>query len=81
MAVTTHPVPLPAALRQGVDPHVGIGAGVQGLGAKGLHHLLLTVSLHRTRRWLTRRSVRRALDAVTGMVLLGFGARPAAERV
>ena len=42
--------------------------------------LTLTTFLHRARRLLARRRVRRALDAATGAALLGFGARLAAER-
>ena len=69
MAVITHPVPLPAALRQGVDPHVGIGAGVQGLGAKGLHSWSSSLAISETREGLipslprlgTSRSTRRVL--------------------
>jgi threonine/homoserine/homoserine lactone efflux protein len=46
-----------------------------------LAYLLLVVAgLHRVRRVLDRRPVRRALDALTGTVLLGFGARLATER-
>jgi threonine/homoserine/homoserine lactone efflux protein len=41
--------------------------------------LILAASLHRLRDFLIRRPVRRSLDAVTGSVLLGFGARLAAE--
>ncbi|HZV48838.1 MAG TPA: LysE family translocator [Candidatus Dormibacteraeota bacterium] len=74
-----------AVLPQFLPPDAGVPVLVLFAithAALGLGYLLLlTVSLHRTRRWLTRRSVRRALDAVTGMVLLGFGARLAAERV
>jgi threonine/homoserine/homoserine lactone efflux protein len=42
--------------------------------------LLLVTALARVRTLLTRRSVRRALDAVTGTALVGFGARLAAEQ-
>src|SRR5215469_9536976 len=41
--------------------------------------LLLTMTLQRARRILERRRVRRALDATTGAVLLGFSVRLAAE--
>ncbi len=44
-----------------------------------LYLLLLTASLHRARRLLARRRVRRGLDAATGVALVGFGARLAAE--
>lgn len=48
--------------------------------ALSLAYLLLVVAgLHRVRRVLSRRRVRRALDAATGTALLGFGARLAAE--
>jgi threonine/homoserine/homoserine lactone efflux protein len=63
------------------------GAGVAVLLAFALSHavlslgylLLLTVALQRTRRILERRRIRRALDATTGAVLLGFSARLVAE--
>jgi threonine/homoserine/homoserine lactone efflux protein len=42
--------------------------------------LALTADLHRLRRLLLRRGVRRGLDLTTGMVLLGFSARLAADR-
>jgi threonine/homoserine/homoserine lactone efflux protein len=46
-----------------------------------LAYLLVVVAgLHRVRRVLDRRPVRRALDALTGTVLLGFGARLATEK-
>ena len=41
--------------------------------------VLLTLALKRARRILERRRVRRALDATTGAVLLGFSARLVAE--
>jgi threonine/homoserine/homoserine lactone efflux protein len=41
--------------------------------------LLLTLALQRARRLLRRRRVRRALDATTGAMLLGFSARLVAE--
>lgn len=42
--------------------------------------LLLTAVLHRARRVLERRPVRRTLDAITGLTMLAFGARLAADR-
>ncbi len=42
--------------------------------------LVLVAGLHRARVVLTRRPVRRAMDAVTGCALLGFGARLAVGR-
>ncbi|MBB6380244.1 threonine/homoserine/homoserine lactone efflux protein [Pseudonocardia eucalypti] len=50
---------------------------VAGLGSAWL--LALTLFVHRTHGWLTRRRVRRAMDTVTGTALLGFGARLAVE--
>jgi threonine/homoserine/homoserine lactone efflux protein len=44
-----------------------------------LYLLLLVSGLNRARLVLSRRRVRRALDAVTGTVLIGFGARLATE--
>ncbi|GAB2814984.1 LysE family translocator [Actinoallomurus bryophytorum] len=44
-----------------------------------LYLLTLATFLHRARRVLTRRRVRRGLDAATGTALLGFSARLAAE--
>jgi threonine/homoserine/homoserine lactone efflux protein len=73
-----------AVLPQFLTPGAGVGVllgyavshavlGVLYLGA-------LTLVLSRARRLLSRRPVRRALDAVTGVALLGFGARLATER-
>jgi threonine/homoserine/homoserine lactone efflux protein len=47
------------------------------LGAVWLGLLLLVV--HRVRDWLSRRRVRRTVDAVTGTALLGFGVALASE--
>lgn len=41
--------------------------------------LLLLLFVHRMRDWLSRRAVRRSLDALTGTALVGFGAALAAE--
>jgi threonine/homoserine/homoserine lactone efflux protein len=43
--------------------------------------LVLITGLHSARRLLMRRKVRRSLDATTGAVLLGFGAKLATEHV
>jgi threonine/homoserine/homoserine lactone efflux protein len=49
--------------------------------ALSLAHLLaVTAGPARARRLLTRRAVRRGMDAVTGTVLLGFSARLATEQ-
>jgi threonine/homoserine/homoserine lactone efflux protein len=54
-----------------------LGGTVGVLGALWLVAMLAVVE--RARTWLARRRVRRALDAVTGTALLGFGAALAAE--
>jgi len=43
--------------------------------------VVLVTGLHTARRLLMRRRVRRTLDATTGTVLLGFGAKFATEHV
>jgi|SRR3954471_5847973 threonine/homoserine/homoserine lactone efflux protein len=66
---------------------LGDGAGTPVLLAFALSHaalsllylLLLTTFLHRLRKVLTRRRVRRGLDVATGTALLGFSVRLAAE--
>ncbi|MFC0028891.1 LysE family translocator [Micromonospora chaiyaphumensis] len=67
---------------------VGGGAPVGVLLAFALSHavlglaylLVLVAALNRARDLLSRRRVRRWLDGLTGMALLGFGARLATER-
>jgi threonine/homoserine/homoserine lactone efflux protein len=62
-------------------------SGLTALLTLALSHALLslgylvalTVGLHRLRRVLSGRRVRRALDAVTGVAFFGFGARLATE--
>ncbi|HEU4978258.1 MAG TPA: LysE family translocator [Solirubrobacteraceae bacterium] len=64
------------------------GAAIPAVAALAYTHaalslawlLLVVAALHRARGWLTRGPVRRALDAVTGCVLIGFGALLATER-
>ena len=73
-----------AVLPQFVAP--GAAAGVLLLFA--LSHAVLSLAyltllvtvMHWARRALSRRRVRRSLDALTGTALLGFGARLATER-
>jgi threonine/homoserine/homoserine lactone efflux protein len=50
---------------------------VLGLG----YSLLLVAAVHRARRALARRRVRRALDAATGVALVGFGAALGREQL
>jgi len=42
---------------------------------------LMTLAVHHASRLLRRASVRRTMERITGLVLLGFGARVALERV
>ena len=73
-----------AVLPQFLSPGAGLGLligyalshAVLGVG----HSVALVLLLARARRLMARRAVRRRLDAVTGVVLLGFGARLALER-
>ena len=73
-----------AVLPQFLSP----GAGLPVLVGYALSHAVLGVLysaglvllLDRARRLLSRRSVRRSLDGLTGVALLGFGARLATER-
>jgi threonine/homoserine/homoserine lactone efflux protein len=64
------------------------GAGAAAMLGYALSHALLslaylvilTVFLHRARRVLSRRRVRRALDGLTGTAMVAFGARIAVDR-
>ncbi len=73
-----------AVLPQFLTPGAGAPAmlllALSHAGLSLLYLALLTVVLHRARRVLDRRPVRRALDAATGTAMLGFGARLAADR-
>lgn len=72
-----------AVLPQFLSPH----AGIPVLLAFALSHavlslgywLLVAATLHRARRLLARRRVRRAVDGATAVALLGFSVRLAAE--
>lgn len=67
---------------------LGPAAPLSALLAYALSHalasltylLLLVAGLHRVRRALSRRTVRRALDAATGTALFGFSAKLASEQ-
>ncbi|GAA3574361.1 LysE family translocator [Amycolatopsis ultiminotia] len=54
-----------------------LGYTIAAAGA--VWQVLLLLLVHHVRSWLERRRVRRALDGVTGTVLLGFGAALAWE--
>jgi len=72
-----------AVLPQFLGPEVGLPvllAFALSHAALSLVYLtVLVLGLTRARRLLGRRPVRRALDALTGVALLGFGARLATE--
>ena len=74
-----------AVLPQFLTPGAGFGwllVLAWSHAAISLAYLLtLVTGLHRVRRLLMRRKIRRGLDATTGVVLLGFGARLATEHV
>mgnify|MGYP001942181942 CR=1 FL=1 len=74
-----------ALLPQFVSAETGIGVllvWAMTLPVIGTALLLLVVVLMgRVRTWLDRRTVRRSLDAVTGMILGGLGVRVAADAV
>ena len=74
-----------AVLPQFLTPGAGLGwllVLAWSHAAMSLAYLLaLITGLHSARRLLTRRNVRRSLDATTGAVLLGFSAKLATEHV
>jgi threonine/homoserine/homoserine lactone efflux protein len=74
-----------AVLPQFLTPGAGLGwllVLAWSHAAISLAYLLtLVTGLHRIQRLLMRRKIRRGLDATTGVVLLGFGARLATEHV
>jgi threonine/homoserine/homoserine lactone efflux protein len=72
-----------AVLPQFLGPHPTLLAlvalAISHAALSLLYLLLLVTGLVRVRRILTRRPVRRALDAVTGVALLGLGAKLAVD--
>ena len=74
-----------AVLPQFLTPGAGLGwllVLAWSHAAISLAYLLtLVTGLHRVQRLLMRHKIRRGLDATTGVVLLGFGARLATEHV
>ena len=78
--LVSHLAVLPQFLTSGAGTGLLLGYALSH-AALGLLHLgAPTLLLTRARRLLSRRRVRRALDALTGTALLGFGARLATER-
>ena len=70
---------LPQFLRPGASPAWLLAFAWTHALLSLLYLLLITAGLARARRLLTRRRVRRAMDATTGAVLLGFSAKLASE--
>jgi threonine/homoserine/homoserine lactone efflux protein len=71
---------LPQFLVPGVTTTLDALVLAYTVGALGALWLLVLVFLvERVRGWLSRRTVRRAVDAVTGTALVGFGVALAAE--
>lgn len=70
---------LPQFLRPGAAPGWLLAFAWSHALLSLLYLLALTAGLHRARRLLSRRRVRRGMDGATGAVLLGFSARLAAE--
>jgi threonine/homoserine/homoserine lactone efflux protein len=71
---------LPQFLSAGAGTPMLLAFAVSHAALSLLYLLALTTFLHRIRRTLTRRRVRRALDAATGTALLAFGTRLAVEQ-
>jgi len=68
-----------AVLPQFLPPGAGIPVVLVFALSHALLGLIYLLTLHRARRLLARRPVRRGLDATTGAVLLGFSTRLATE--
>ncbi|MVA76484.1 LysE family translocator [Auraticoccus sp. F435] len=72
-----------AVLPQFLGPEVGLpvllALALSHAGLSLIYLALLVLGLVRARRLLSRRPVRRTLDALTGVALLGFGARLATD--
>ncbi len=71
---------LPQFLTKGTGTGVLLAFAESHAALSLIYLLTLTTFLHRLRQVLTRRTVRRALDALTGTALLAFGAKLAAQR-
>jgi threonine/homoserine/homoserine lactone efflux protein len=71
---------LPQFLAPGTGLPVLVGYALSHAVLGVLYSVGLVLLLGRARRVLSRRSVRRSLDGLTGVALLGFGARLATER-
>jgi threonine/homoserine/homoserine lactone efflux protein len=71
---------LPQFLSPGASAGLLTGYAVSHAVLGLVWSVALVLLMDRARRLLTRRRVRRSLDAATGVALLGFGARLATER-
>lgn len=72
---------LPQFLRPGAGPGWLLAFAWSHAVLSLVYLLAVTAGLHRIRGVLSRRRVRRAMDATTGAVLLGFSGRLALERI
>jgi len=72
---------LPQFLHQGTSPGWLLAFAWSHALLSLLYLFAVTAGLTRVRQVLSRRPVRRAMDTVTGTVLLGFSARLATERL
>jgi threonine/homoserine/homoserine lactone efflux protein len=71
---------LPQFLHPGASPPVVLAFAWTHALLSLLYLLCVTAGIARLQRLIARRRVRRAIDATTGVVLVGFSARLAAER-
>jgi len=71
---------LPQFLHPGAGPGWLLAFAWSHAALSLVYLLVVTAGLARIRGLLSRRSLRRALDAITGTVLLGFSAALAAEQ-
>jgi len=71
---------LPQFLVPGVTTTLDALVLAYTVGLLGAVYLVVLMTVvHRVRGWLSRRRVRRGIDALTGTALLGFGAALAVE--
>jgi threonine/homoserine/homoserine lactone efflux protein len=71
---------LPQFLTPGTGPLVLLIFALSHAALSLAYLLTLAAFVHRARRVLERRRVRRALDAITGLTLIGFSARLAVDQ-
>lgn len=66
---------LPQFLPEGTAPLQAVPLALVHALISAAYLAVVALAVHRTRRLLTRRRVRRGIDAVTGTAMLAFGAR------